>query len=71
MSKSGPKSAEDMKSTKTISVSEFNFNDFDIDGFLHKRDFNISKSQRAGIHLKHMVSEILLLIACNKNSPNQ
>ena len=44
-----------------------NYELFDTASYLQARDLNLAKSKRAGVYLKHMVSEILLLLACNRD----
>lgn len=60
MSKQGPKSAENnANATKKIpEMSKSKKN--------QALESNISKSKTSGVYLKHMVSEIILNLACNK-----
>lgn len=48
-----------------------NYELFDAASYLQARDLNIAKSKRAGVYLKHMVSEIMLLLACNRDEIKQ
>ena len=57
MSRQGPKSAAENKQYS-------HWNDFKAEEV--KLDHNISKSKAVGIYLKHQVSEIVLLLACNQ-----
>mgnify|MGYP006893262309 CR=1 FL=1 len=54
MSKQGPKSAEQRARGGSDKAPT------------GEKDYIISKSKTAGIYVKHMVSEIILLLACNK-----
>lgn len=69
VSRIGPKSAVDQKNMlqkKKVRIDK-NYELFDAASYLQARDLNIAKSKRAGVYLKHMVSEIMLLLACNKD----
>lgn len=69
VSRMGPKSAVDPKNSLTKRKAlDKNYELFDVGSFLQARDMNLAKSKRAGVYLKHMVSEILLLLACNRDA---
>lgn len=70
VSKAGPKSAEDPNFTKEkvlgkIAPPSKSYVEQDLESVLDAKDMHLAKSRRASIHLKHLASEILVLLASN------